>query len=210
MSQSARDRLADMWAIARGRRPRYAAGEPDDEAAPEGGLHVVATACGVVASAALGGTAGWLIPEPYVHPLVDWMLYAALGAVAAAALGSVADEEGVPMGRALAVGALAAAVLGATGLLLGWSAYDTVLAAWIGLLGGTSLAIAPVIATICLGLGAVVALIDLGIDLARGNVETYAEGVGMVVRETGVVGFALLLLLVLFERLYGEKLPWRS
>jgi hypothetical protein len=199
-----------MWTIVRGRRPRYAAGEPDDEAAPdlEGGLHVVATACGVVASAVLGGTAGWLIPEPYFHPLVDWMLYAALGAVAAVALGSVADEEGAPMARALAFGALVAGMLGGAGLLLDWSAYDSVFAAWVGLLGGTSLAIAPLLAAICLGLGAVVALVDLGIELARGDVGTIGEGFGLVVRETAVVGFALLFLLVIFERLYGQKLPW--
>jgi hypothetical protein len=212
VSLSARDRLADMWTIARGRRPRYAVGEPDDEPAPdlEGGLHVVAVACGVVASAALGGTAGWLIPEPYLHPLVDWLLYTGLGAAAAVALGSVADAESAPMVRALAVGALASCAFGAAGLLFGWSAYDTVFAAWVALLGGMAVTIAPVLAAISFALGAAVAFVDLAYELARGRVETFGEGFGLVVRETGIFTFTLLLLLVLFEPLYGQKPPWRD
>lgn len=212
MSLSARERIADMWTIARGRRPRYAEAEPDDEAAPdlEGGTDALAVACAVVASVALGGTAGRLIPEPYFHALVDWLLYAVVGGAAALALGSVADEEATPMARALAAGAVVASVLGAAGLLLGWTAYETVFAAWIGLLGGMALTIAPALAAVCLGIGAAVGLLGLAIELATGDVESLGEGFGLVLRATGVFGLALLLALALFEKLYGEKPPWRA
>jgi hypothetical protein len=231
MSQSTRERLADMWSALAGRpaEDRYTSisAQPDlDDGGylvePEGPEEPVAPLIHPQELLTFGLTvaftlaSGWLSAvtfahsdEVYVRHDVDPILYAASGFAYGYLVDRLARRRAVN-GRAVLLGFACAGAAAAAAIAFDWSREQSAAAAWAGLLGGACLILAPRIAAICLGL-MMVGL--LGFELLN-VLHLYHHRIttGHIVQVAAVVVLTTLLLLVHFvtyEYRSGKPRPYR-